>query len=95
MCNQQEYTTKVDIWALGVLLFELIELQVPFLGRDEFQIIKQIKNCEAPPTADRAGDELKELVSSLMTYEPEKRPTITEVLKTPIISQALTNLLQN
>lgn len=31
-CNQQPYTNKVDIWALGIVLFRLVYLKYPFEG---------------------------------------------------------------
>lgn len=40
--NDQFYNHKVDVWSLGVALFEAIFRQPPFTGRDQTELIENI-----------------------------------------------------
>ena len=37
------YTPKSDMWALGVILYEMCALRKPFLGPNESELYKKVK----------------------------------------------------
>lgn len=41
------YTVKVDIWALGVLLFQFLTKEVPFTGANRAKLFQTIKEGKA------------------------------------------------
>ena len=43
MILRQPYTHKVDIWGLGILLFELIEGRAPFEGQNQDEVLSKMK----------------------------------------------------
>ena len=44
-----EYNLSIDIWAVGVMLFEFLALKIPFDGRTEgYQLIKIFENLGSP-----------------------------------------------
>lgn len=43
MIQEKPYDYKVDIWALGILLFELIQGTAPFRGENGQDVINEMK----------------------------------------------------
>ena len=44
--NNEEYDTKVDIWSMGCLIFEMMSGKMPFTGTSKEEAFKNIR--EAP-----------------------------------------------
>ena len=43
MIQGKHYDSKVDVWALGILLFELIAGKAPFQGNSPEEVLNQMK----------------------------------------------------
>jgi aurora kinase len=81
--NRDWYTEKVDLWALGVLMFELLTGTAPF--EDTLPMTyRRIVRCEMtiPSFVSR---EAKDLIKGLLMVDPEKRMPLEEVEKHPWI----------
>ena len=60
----QPYTEKTDVWALGVVLYELLGLQLPFPGRSLVEISRKISQGAFAPLPPHVGRETAALVGS-------------------------------
>jgi TolB-like protein/Tfp pilus assembly protein PilF len=72
----KEADHRADIWAVGVILYELITGQRPFDGEYEASILYAIQNEETEPLARyKSGtpDELQRMVNKSLAKSPEKR----------------------
>jgi serine/threonine protein kinase len=68
-----------DIWSLGVILFELLNLKYPFSGNSEFELMNSIVNGKYEEIKGNYPQELKDLVSKMLIVEPSSRITIGEI----------------
>ena len=91
--ENKPYDSKSDIWALGVLLYEMMTFKMPF-NANSFPMlsVKILRGNYIPPPAIYTKD-LRELVSKCLTAEPRNRPTIREILRMPIIQNRIRSFL--
>jgi len=80
----KELDGRADLYALGVILYELCTGQLPFSGDDPFTVITQ--HLHAPVVPPRAKNEsipasLDSLILQLMSKEPQERPASATVVK--------------
>ena len=75
-------TDRVDVYALGVLLFQMATGQPPFSGRAPSEIIA-LHIAALPPKLEQRGVAapagLATLVASMLIKDPSARPTLLEV----------------
>ncbi|KAJ1976108.1 MAPK-activated protein kinase Srk1, partial [Dimargaris verticillata] len=84
--NDQKYSTGVDMWALGCVLYTLLCGFPPFYDED-IQTLTQKVSCGyytfLSPWWDHISESAKDLISHLLTVNPEERYTIDEFLAHP------------
>ena len=72
--SQKIYNNKIDLWSLGVITYELLTGQPPFLGDNPKDIYNQIKEGKYKlPSSLIASVEILTFINGLLQYEPQKR----------------------
>lgn len=85
VCNNHPYEFKADVWAMGVIVYELITLKKPFDSKNARMLFEKIKTQPVDPLPEEASSELKLLVKMLLNKDKDNRPSIFEVAKLPCI----------
>ena len=78
----QDPTSAVDIWALGVLLYELLAGRAPWEERDPYALAARVTAAEAvvaPPEAAPEAQGLVALTLRCLAKDPRARPSAAEV----------------
>ena len=91
--KSQPYNFATDIWSLGVLLYEMAALQVPWAGSNLVDIGVQICNGRFPPIPSQYSPAIKNLVSLCLQKIPSQRPSINSILNVPKIRNRIKHLL--
>jgi serine/threonine protein kinase len=86
--------TKQDVWAIGVIAYQLCTFNLPFAGFESFAVINAIGNHPHDPiTHEDYSAELKGLIDKLLTKDPAQRPSILQLIGAPIIRKAIITLV--
>ena len=80
MAAAQPYTEKTDVWGLGVVLYELLALRLPFSGANLMEISAQIAKGKFAPLPPHVGAPLTSLVRGMLALDASARPAVADVL---------------
>jgi len=71
-------TGAVDVYAAGIMLFELLTGRPPFRGRDAMEVF-QAHQSAAPPRPPGVSDRLWAVASAALAKDPDRRPLAGEL----------------
>ena len=95
ICESKPYGRKSDIWSLGVLLYEIIALEMPFQATSLPALVHKI--CSSEPSYTKLENKysptLLRLTKSTLSKQPDSRPTIQQIVKTDFIQGHISRLL--
>ena len=89
VCLGKPYDGKADVWAIGVVLYELIMLKKPFRGEAVQNVLQQITKSSFEPLSNDVDSDLKMLVVALLNKDYNKRPSIFQVANFPAVKQQI------
>lgn len=84
-------TDRSDVFALGVLLYELVTGVQPFRGTTRVELAISIDRDEPPPPSAKAGPAARELdaiVLRCLSKRPDDRPSSAEVARDLVAARA-------
>lgn len=84
-----DYTQKVDIWSLGVMMIELAEHDPPYFEFDPIRALFKITTEGIPPLKEpeKWSPEMREFLELCVIKDPEHRKDAFELLKHPFMTK--------
>lgn len=78
---------KADVWATGVILFNLLTGDLPYSGATVYLLMKSIEEDPVPFPNLQAYPNLDNFLKFLLEKDPGKRPTASELLNHPLFHE--------
>ena len=86
ICEDKPYNSKIDIWSMGVVLYEMLSLVQPFAASNVAALIMKIVNAEPPPLPAECREEVCDVVRRALNKDPNERASAEELLALPPVS---------
>ena len=94
---REKQTEKIDIWALGILIFEMMHNVTPFREKNIYEIKDMIENRELP-FGSQISSRVRQIVWKILRVDPQLRPSAREILMFPefnVISGKFKHMIPN
>lgn len=86
MVEHQPHDQTVDIWCLGVLMYEFLFGHPPFEARGQRETYQRIVNVDLKfPSSVKISDDAKDLISRLLVKNSKHRLPLNKIHNHPFI----------
>ena len=79
--KNKPYNSKSDVWALGCLLYEMVELKPPFDSTNMRGLARKVLRGAYPQISSRYSTEIGQMIKTLLIVNPNDRPSVDDILK--------------
>ena len=83
--NESNYNEKTDIWSTGCILYEMVALQPPFTATNHLALARKIIGSKIERIPERYSEDLQNVIQWMLSKEPEKRPSVDDLMNIPKI----------
>jgi len=83
---KKNYNEKCDIWSIGVIMYILLSQRPPFGGRDDYEIMENVKTGKydlSKSPFDKISSEAKDLIKKTLNMNIDERISAEEALAHP------------
>jgi serine/threonine protein kinase len=87
--ENQSYDFKADVWCLGIVLYEILALEVPFSANSIAALAIRICTAEAKPVSALYGHETRSLLAKMLSKNAGQRPSMDEIACLPLVRRAI------
>lgn len=93
MCSNEGYNQRSDMWALGVVAYEMTALKRPFQGGNILSLVHNIISAKPAALPRHFSADWRNLVIRLLEKNPQQRPTVDQVLQLPFLQKVKKRVL--
>lgn len=77
---KRPYSENIDVWSLGILIYELTVGSSPFKAKNLQEITQRLKNYKELYFPDFISSDLKDLISGILRIDPDQRISLKQIL---------------
>lgn len=89
--KNEGYSFQTDIWSLGVILYELLTLDLPFQFNSQFELMNAIVYGKIKPMIRNCSQILKDVLDGMLIVDPFQRLSIEQIEK--LLSNTFLNII--
>jgi len=76
-----KYQHSADIFSFGMILWEIISLEIPYYGIDPYQVISLVaEQCRIVKVPEKGNVVIRNLIAKCLDYESANRPQLDEIV---------------
>jgi len=83
---------KVDVWAMGCIIYELAALRFVFEAKTQVELTKKIMKDPFKPIPSHFSKDLSDFIFSMLTRDMNERPTVNDLLRFPRVHEEVIKL---
>lgn len=86
VCDNTPYSSKADIWSLGVVFYELLTLEAPFQATNLAALVLKIVISEPKPVPiEYYSTEVRGFIKQMLEKDPARRPSAAQLLQEKVL----------
>lgn len=86
------YSSKTDVWSLGIIWFQMIYGRTPWKGKSTFNLLKEIEENDLTfPKNPKITQETKNLIIGMLKIEEKERLSWEQIFETKILEEEREN----
>jgi hypothetical protein len=87
LANGHKYGQKADVWALGCVLYEMVQFRPAFIAQSMDGLMSRIRRGRFEQDYDESiPQELRDIIASLLSVDERRRPSIRELITLPLLA---------
>ncbi len=93
----QQVDLRTDIFAVGILGFEMLTGRRLFLGKTDFETVEKIRAAEVPPVAeinDEVPEDLEKILRKALAKDPDQRYTTSSAFADDLVGVLFSHRLR-
>lgn len=93
VCKGECYGEKADVWAIGVILYEIAMLTKPFDAETMIGVFDKIIKEPIDLTKDNLDTDIRMLIMAMLDKDPAKRPSVWDLAEIPCINDRIAKFI--
>eukprot|EP00049_Salpingoeca_infusionum_P011531 m.200578 g.200578 ORF g.200578 m.200578 type:complete len:850 (-) comp14962_c0_seq1:1662-4211(-) len=91
--RKQPYSNKADVWSLGILLYEMLTLSKPFLGKNLDELKQRVFRFDMKPLDESVcPPAVIRLVGRMLERQESRRISSAQLVQVPIVADMFSQL---
>lgn len=86
------YSSKTDVWSLGIIWFQMLYGQTPWKGKSAFTLLKEIEGKSLSfPENPTISEEIKGILTKMLQLEEQERISWEELFEMKLLEEEIEN----